>query len=498
MSIRSVLALFVKDEEEDIAWWLSWHLAIGFSTIIVYDDRSNDKTALIVQAASHIYDVRLRSSVPSLRFNHRQKFTYEQAIEECRNEFDWMMFLDSDEYLDISHWGTIDKFIDSFPAANAIAINWRCFGSGGHICKPTNSAPFLNYLYSSRNESIDANRIVKSIFKLSKTESIYINPHHFCTEGLYASAEGGEMEWDTSHPERSVALPKWEGAYVRHYAVRSLAHFLEKMARRSDIRGASFPMNYFNDFNFDEVYDPPNAHIVKKCICIIASIRKSYEDDMLKNAVPAPLWQPLFFVPSFRVFKIVNNHGYIAAISKDKNQLVSVKEGLVNEKNVEVNGIVIDTDPSVIYLLTHEPDLTFMVQHDERVGSVLSYHLEQSEADAQKLGLRNPHSGRSICWMPPHNHENQCLVEANRDWIFEWEEVSLQEKDDFSVEYFNIVSKISQFSFRGEIKEELTLREHDAVISFISSRNHKEILEWEYSKKIVLPFWVSSKTKISL
>lgn len=60
--------LFVRNDVDDIGWWISYHLALKFDALIVIDDHSTDGTWEVIQAAADLYPIEARrGSVPDGR-----------------------------------------------------------------------------------------------------------------------------------------------------------------------------------------------------------------------------------------------------------------------------------------------------------------------------------------------------------------------------------------------------------------------------------------------
>ncbi|GBQ94460.1 glycosyltransferase family 2 protein [Gluconobacter cerinus] len=109
--LKTGVVLFVKNEVEDIASWIAWHAYCGFSTVIIYDDYSTDGTWEVIHEAAKVFDVRTLRAADADQFNIRQQRTYIDALERFREEFDWLLFLDSDEYLDIRDGSSVAEFL---------------------------------------------------------------------------------------------------------------------------------------------------------------------------------------------------------------------------------------------------------------------------------------------------------------------------------------------------------------------------------------------------
>jgi len=96
-SMKSAICLIVRNEVRDIAEWIAFHALIGFDTQIIFDNGSDDGTTAIIRAAAEIHDVRYHFWPNSTQ--RSQVLAYEAACQAYRREFDWIAFVDSDEFV---------------------------------------------------------------------------------------------------------------------------------------------------------------------------------------------------------------------------------------------------------------------------------------------------------------------------------------------------------------------------------------------------------------
>lgn len=118
-----------KDESAAIAEWIAYQIAIGFDTVIVYDNLSRDETAEIVGRFSAIHDVRvIRWTDETCDFQRR---AYADALTAFGGEFTWIAFFDTDEFLVLDGYVPLSDRLASELDASAICVSWAMFGSSG-------------------------------------------------------------------------------------------------------------------------------------------------------------------------------------------------------------------------------------------------------------------------------------------------------------------------------------------------------------------------------
>ncbi|AHJ61800.1 putative cytosolic protein [Granulibacter bethesdensis] len=255
---RIALCMNVRDEGRDIAEWIAFHGAVGFHSQIIFDNRSTDSTPEIIKAASKVLDVRYHHwDRTDSRYQVDAYFT---ACHVYRHEFDWIAFVDSDEYLMPEFPVHIAEYLDGFKDRDVggIGVNWATYGSSGLIDFPSGliAESFI------RRSSADffPNRHIKSIVRPLSVISCD-NPHWFNTDAPYVDAAGNPLEWYVSDQGEVVkgltkAIPDYKGARINHYFTRSLAHWKRKVNRGYPADIAIRKMEEFEYYNRNEIEDP--------------------------------------------------------------------------------------------------------------------------------------------------------------------------------------------------------------------------------------------------
>lgn len=124
----------MKNEAPFLLEWFAHHLAVGFTDILVYTNDCTDGTVEMLERLEELgLGYHRTNTIPEgvkpqpSALKHAQK-------EPLVGEADWIVVLDADEFLAISHpSGTVDGMITDAVAqdANGIVITWRIFGSAG-------------------------------------------------------------------------------------------------------------------------------------------------------------------------------------------------------------------------------------------------------------------------------------------------------------------------------------------------------------------------------
>lgn len=244
--MKLAAALYVRNEEDDIAEWLAFHHVVGVDRILVFDNLSNDRTRAVVRRAARFAPITL---LPwPIRDKRAQNAAYKLALWWLR-AFDWVAFIDSDEFLVPTEADSIKPLLARLQAYDALALNWAIYGSSGHDAAPDGlvTERFLR----RAEDSFGENRLIKSIVRPGRVH--FGNLHRF-DAARYADAGGKTVIWDGDDRTR---VAQFSPARVNHYFTRSREHWSRKLAR--GYRDIVRPASAFDYYDRNEVHDPVAA-----------------------------------------------------------------------------------------------------------------------------------------------------------------------------------------------------------------------------------------------
>jgi glycosyltransferase involved in cell wall biosynthesis len=242
-SFRSAAICITREEQRDVFEWVSYHKALGFDRIFLYDHLSNDRTGEIAtHAGAEVIRWEEVESPQGKAYNH--------ALKTIGADFDWMAFLDIDEFFVPMADGAIPAFLDRIEPHTAVAVNWRCYGSSGHEKHP--EGLIVDSFLQRAPDDYSANRHVKSFIRPQYALRCR-NPHRFdLSEGDYVTPTGDPIDW--VKPGKSAVVPDDGIARVNHYHTRSRAHYLKKLSLPRATKGVR--EDHFHLVDRNDVYDP--------------------------------------------------------------------------------------------------------------------------------------------------------------------------------------------------------------------------------------------------
>lgn len=234
--MKIALCAIAKNEENYIHEWINYHLKLGFHRIIIYKDNweysiSRENVEEILCVSSEKIQVEV----------------YNKCISDNKHKFDYIAFMDIDEFLVLHTHSNITDFIKDFEkrcgCVPAISINWVLFGD--------NNMKFDGKNYSVLNRftmrKITPHPLVKSIANM-KFENLLMHVHS--PINYYSVTPDGKVISGSENENGNTNL-----AQINHYFVKTKEEFKIKMERgRADITEKR-KINEFDSHNFNEVED---------------------------------------------------------------------------------------------------------------------------------------------------------------------------------------------------------------------------------------------------
>jgi glycosyltransferase involved in cell wall biosynthesis len=247
--MNSAICVIVKNEAELISEWITHHSLIGFKSFIIIDDNSVDRTVDIALSLKSHIDIRVMKYTQDGK--GLQKNEYLDICRAHADEFDWIAFIDADEFITLGDYDSIDGLLKDRKDSDAIAIPWLMYGSSGHISKPEG---LILESYQYRSEySFGPNRHVKSIVRPEKVLDCY-NPHSFEVQGNYSLPDGSPVIWTENIKGLLAQAACYDTVRINHYFTRSLSHWHDRL-NRGQLGTTKRTLDDFAKYDRNEVFD---------------------------------------------------------------------------------------------------------------------------------------------------------------------------------------------------------------------------------------------------
>jgi hypothetical protein len=164
-------------DEKHIKEWIAHHLNLEFDHIYVFDHKSKISIETLLKPNNKI-TIQYIDYDKELLKEHLMMEAKKIALD---GKYNWMMYIDADEFLILNHYSTIHEFMKQYIEFNQIGINELFFGTN-YLTKEPNGMILENYVRCSKKIGIQLKPIVRpeSIIKPS-------TPHIFTTKNMKKS-----------------------------------------------------------------------------------------------------------------------------------------------------------------------------------------------------------------------------------------------------------------------------------------------------------------------
>jgi hypothetical protein len=225
------IVAIVKDEERYIGEWLAFHMLVGASAFVIYDNGSSDRTVDILRGskwADRITIVPWRNFDRAIRI---QNAAYNHALANFGARYRWMAFIDVDEFIVPKRADDLNAALSDFGDIPALSLPWHMFGPSGHRTRPSG---LVIESYLERAEFPPRPDVVSLLnFKtvVDPTKVRVAKTHHV------ELIDGGEVMWN-DRKERFGYLERFDPRHasadafqLNHYFTRSQEELRERLAK---------------------------------------------------------------------------------------------------------------------------------------------------------------------------------------------------------------------------------------------------------------------------
>ena len=247
--MKVALCVQVKLENNYIREWIEYHQKLGFDNIIIYDnnDAQGEKLEDVINDYIKSNYVIIDNSHMNLKFI--QIDSYNKCINTYRNNYDWMCFIDLDEYIYIQNFNTIQEFLLSnhkFENFDSIALQWVTYKDNGYIEVSSHNVlkNFDNQFNITNDFSMQS--LFKTIINCNSTkryENLYFgDAHKLANPDIKLCDTDGNYLYFLN----STIQPNINHIYIKHFITKSLSEFINQKISRGI---------YWQKYENSEIYD---------------------------------------------------------------------------------------------------------------------------------------------------------------------------------------------------------------------------------------------------
>lgn len=216
------LGAILKDEEPFVEEWIAHHRLLGVDHFYLYDNDPRQPLSDLLRLHRQYVTIRpwlVEHDDARYPGDTKQVKAYQHCLTHDAGKYDWVAFLDGDEFIALEEHQDLKAFLADFQRCDSIALNWHVFGHNGHYDNP----PGL-VIESLTRRMQEPRAITKS---LSRPEAIASLGVHLCR------LKKGRRRVDANkNSYREELYPgKSRRAHINHYQCRSFTHWMGKVER---------------------------------------------------------------------------------------------------------------------------------------------------------------------------------------------------------------------------------------------------------------------------
>jgi hypothetical protein len=206
--MKTVLVCIAKDEENYVEEWLDYNHKLGFDEIIMYE---NDWKCPVERPFLN------KIKFPGL---HQQMNAYNHFLKHFRDDYDWIAFLDIDEFLVLKKHNNLKEFLTEHDNEFGVSVNWYFFGSNGQVDRQEENKNSLLKQFTKRGKDVD--QLIKTILKSSSGGWMQL-PHNPNTPLMDTNGKVFQGPWNPQGPT--------DVAQINHYHHKSFEDWLIRCKR---------------------------------------------------------------------------------------------------------------------------------------------------------------------------------------------------------------------------------------------------------------------------
>ncbi len=223
------VATMFQNEARFLKEWIEFYRIIGVEHFYLYNHNSTDNFMEVLQPYidEGIVELKTITEVPKDRFHWSKIQTsgYSDAINKSKDNTEWLLVIDSDEFLFPVKGYKLSEALEQYDEYAAIGVNWDYYGTSSINLK---SGDLL--IDKMRKRAKRSSSFTKAIVKPRYVKEIY-NPHFAVLKPGYMQVREDKKYFYG----RYTTKLNYNILKINHYWSRDLKFFNEKKLKREHI-----------------------------------------------------------------------------------------------------------------------------------------------------------------------------------------------------------------------------------------------------------------------
>ena len=237
---KVAIVAIARLENDYINEWIEYHRDIGFSHIYIYDNSCGDEVH--IDNVISFENSRITTVIPAYNKYTYQMQAYTDAYTKFGCLYEYMMFIDIDEFFTLGQHQSIIQYIQFLnskcPGFDVCRINWEIYDDSNVIERDV-SIPvhkFFTHISTTTN-ALQHNMSAKSLVK-TKIPGLKFKSVHYPTTDIrtlvscYSNGKKIILDQYVSVTPRYIEMAK-----IRHYMTKTISEFMKQKLCRDDAAG---------------------------------------------------------------------------------------------------------------------------------------------------------------------------------------------------------------------------------------------------------------------
>ena len=228
----------IKDEMQYLEEWIQHNIKIGFDEIWLYEDYGSCSHKSITDKYPQVTLKSIgevESAIGEFKTWFKQHQTWEYFVETYKNKFDYVAFIDIDEFIMFDDGYDLQRILHECYGYSGIYLFWKMYNANGIIDNP-HASVVDTFTEEAKYIRTDYKWEIKSIVNM-KYHNLYWNTNHEIKDGI------------TLNKDMGYKYPCYKKAWINHYFTRSWEEWVDRFIKRGDINDGCRRMNEFFKFN---------------------------------------------------------------------------------------------------------------------------------------------------------------------------------------------------------------------------------------------------------
>ena len=231
--MKIALCCIAKCENLYLSEWVNHHLNLGFDHIYIYDNNDTDgeRCEDIIGKENPNVNVLKYFIGKKQRGCETQIAAYNDFYQRFGGTYDWVLYLDVDEFLVINGYENVCGYIKDItkPSTKSVRLNWKCYDDNDDLhyeCLPVRE----RFTRVCEDETLSYYK--KHFYRTKLIGFKAINVHYSNIRGDVVDCDGKYATYSTFVTSDTYNHNK---AYIAHYATKSAdEYYMVKKKRRGN------------------------------------------------------------------------------------------------------------------------------------------------------------------------------------------------------------------------------------------------------------------------